>query len=120
MGRIGRCRYDNLFFDHMTANEHASVSRVADREKLSLLLDKARLFAGKNCKDGNPYFKQNPHGKFPPKTTRHLNKSPGRQRRRRKQKEAKDCVGQRFCLGSGTNSLNTNSKSTFKAPNGAV
>jgi hypothetical protein len=30
------------------------------------------------------------------------------------------CVGQRFCLGSVTKSLNTNSKSTFKAPNGAV
>ena len=30
----------------MTANEHTSVSRVADREKLSLLLDKARQFAG--------------------------------------------------------------------------
>jgi len=30
----------------MTANEQSSVSRVADREKLSLLLDKARRFAG--------------------------------------------------------------------------
>src|SRR6516162_9356274 len=30
----------------MTANERTSVSRVADREKLSLLLDKARQFAG--------------------------------------------------------------------------
>src|SRR5438094_1501598 len=30
----------------MTANEQTSVSRVADREKLPLLLDKARQFAG--------------------------------------------------------------------------
>src|SRR5215469_5755791 len=30
----------------MTANKHASVNRVADREKLLLLLDKARQFAG--------------------------------------------------------------------------
>jgi hypothetical protein len=44
--RIGRCRYDNLFFDDMTANKEASVSRVADCEQLSLLLDKARQFAG--------------------------------------------------------------------------
>src|SRR5439155_23606232 len=33
-------------FDDMMANEHPCVSRVADREKLSLLLDKARQFAG--------------------------------------------------------------------------
>src|SRR5439155_721687 len=33
-------------FDDMTANEQTSVSRVADREKLPLLLDKARQFAG--------------------------------------------------------------------------
>jgi hypothetical protein len=31
-------------FDGMTATEHTSVPRVADREKLSLLLDKARQF----------------------------------------------------------------------------
>jgi len=37
-------------FDDMTANEQTSVSRVADREKLSLLLDKARQFAGKDCR----------------------------------------------------------------------
>jgi hypothetical protein len=30
----------------MTANEHSSVRRVADHEKLPLLLDKARQFAG--------------------------------------------------------------------------
>src|SRR5207248_9817696 len=30
----------------MTANEQTSFSRVADREKLPLLLDKARQFAG--------------------------------------------------------------------------
>src|SRR5882757_8575148 len=51
----------------------------------------------------------------------HLNKSLRRQRRRRKHERCKGiCVGQRFCLGSVTKSLNTNSKSTFKAPNGAV
>ncbi len=33
-------------FDDMMANEQTSVSRVADREKLPLLLDKARQFAG--------------------------------------------------------------------------
>src|SRR5258708_39180968 len=33
-------------FDDMMANEPTSVSRVADREKLPLLLDKARQFAG--------------------------------------------------------------------------
>jgi hypothetical protein len=31
-------------FDDMMANEHPSVSRVTDREKLPLLLDKARQF----------------------------------------------------------------------------
>ena len=33
-------------FDDMTTNESTCVSRVADREKLPLLLDKARQFAG--------------------------------------------------------------------------
>src|SRR5512133_911997 len=33
-------------FDDMMANEQTSLSRVADREKLPLLLDKARQFAG--------------------------------------------------------------------------
>ena len=32
--------------DDMMANEQAPLSRVADREKLPLLLDKARQFAG--------------------------------------------------------------------------
>jgi len=33
-------------FDDMMANEQTSLSRVADREKFPLLLDKARQFAG--------------------------------------------------------------------------
>ena len=35
-----------FILDDMTANEQSSVGRVADREKLLLLLDKARQFAG--------------------------------------------------------------------------
>src|SRR4029434_10012125 len=47
-----------FIFGDMTANEHTSVNRVGDREKLSLLLDKARQFAGEyiDSLDERPVF----------------------------------------------------------------
>src|SRR5215831_2782980 len=45
-------------FDGMTATEHTSVPRVAGHEQLSLLLDKARQFAGEyiNSLEERPVF----------------------------------------------------------------